>query len=222
MENIHFRSTMDVEAQGEARPAFRDLVHEIADWIRTKEGPAVNLQQASFETGGTWKKPNGRASVETDSIREPDAAEPEAWAIRYSHQDSEFAARSWAVDIGVVVLEPGRWRFALTVRAADTEAYRPWQQREVAIPQRREPWHRQSATLAGGAEMIRTVEAIIDEKGQVSLLEPVRPASARRALVTILEEDPVAETALLSEAVLSEDWDRPEEDEAWADRQSVR
>ncbi len=70
--------------------------------------------------------------------------------------------------------------------------------------------------------MIRTVEAIIDENGQVSLLEPVRPSSARRAIVTILEEAPVAETALLSEAVLSEDWDRAEEDAAWAHLQPVR
>ena len=64
--------------------------------------------------------------------------------------------------------------------------------------------------------MVRTGEAIIDEKGQVSLLEPVYPPSARRALVTILDEDAVAETALLSEAVLSEEWDGPEEDAAWA------
>jgi hypothetical protein len=70
--------------------------------------------------------------------------------------------------------------------------------------------------------MIRTVEAIIDEKGRVSLLEPFRSSTTRRALVTILEEDPVAETALLSEAVLSEDWDRPEEDAAWAHLQPVR
>jgi hypothetical protein len=70
--------------------------------------------------------------------------------------------------------------------------------------------------------MIRTVEAIIDEKGQVSLLEPIHPASARRALVTILDEEPVAETALLSEAVLSDDWDRPEENEAWAHLQPGR
>ena len=64
--------------------------------------------------------------------------------------------------------------------------------------------------------MIRTVEAVIDENGNVTLLEPVRPASVRRALVTMLEEDPVAETALLSEPALAEDWNRPEEDEAWA------
>jgi hypothetical protein len=70
--------------------------------------------------------------------------------------------------------------------------------------------------------MIRTVEAIIVEKGQVSLLEAVRPSSARRALVTILEEEPVAVTALLSETVLSEDWDRPEEDAAWAHLQPAR
>ena len=70
--------------------------------------------------------------------------------------------------------------------------------------------------------MIRTVESIIDEKGRVSLLEPVRPSTARRALVTILEEEPIAETALLSEAVLAEDWERAEEDAAWAHLQPAR
>jgi hypothetical protein len=40
--------------------------------------------------------------------------------------------------------------------------------------------------------------------------------------VTILEEEPVAETALLCEAALAEDWNRPEEDEAWAHLQSAR
>jgi hypothetical protein len=70
--------------------------------------------------------------------------------------------------------------------------------------------------------MIRTVEAIIDEKGRVSLLEPVRPSTARRALVTILDEEPIAETALLSEAVLAEDWERAEEDAAWAHLQPAR
>jgi len=67
--------------------------------------------------------------------------------------------------------------------------------------------------------MIRTVEAMIDEEGNVRLLEPVNLPAARRALVMILEEQPVAgmpESALLSEAALAEDWNRPEEDEAWA------
>ncbi len=42
-------------------------------------------------------------------------------------------------------------------------------------------------------------------------------AWARRALVTILEEAPDAhDTALLSEAALAEDWNRAEEDAAWA------
>ncbi len=57
--------------------------------------------------------------------------------------------------------------------------------------------------------MIRTVEAVIDEHGNVRLLEPVHLPAARRALVTILEEHPVAgvpESALLSEAALAEDW----------------
>ena len=66
--------------------------------------------------------------------------------------------------------------------------------------------------------MIQTVEAVIDEQGKVYLLE-VKIPNARRALVTILEEAPsvsVSETALLSEKILSEDWNRPEEEEAWS------
>jgi hypothetical protein len=73
--------------------------------------------------------------------------------------------------------------------------------------------------------MIKTVEAVIDERGNVRLLEPVRPGGVRRALVTILEERPTdhpAETALLSETALAEDWDRPEEDEAWKHLQKVQ
>lgn len=73
--------------------------------------------------------------------------------------------------------------------------------------------------------MLRTVEAVIDEQGEVHLLEKVRLPAARRALVTILEDEPVAnisETALLSEAALAEDWNRPEEDAAWSHLQPVQ
>ena len=63
---------------------------------------------------------------------------------------------------------------------------------------------------------MRTVEAVIEPTGEVRLVESVRLPSARRALVTILEEPPwVCDTALLSEAALAEDWNRPEEDAAW-------
>jgi len=64
---------------------------------------------------------------------------------------------------------------------------------------------------------MRTVEAVIEPNGDVRLVEPIRLSSARRALVTILEETPsVNDAALLSEAALAEDWNRPEEDAAWA------
>ncbi|HEX8072132.1 MAG TPA: hypothetical protein VF546_19455 [Pyrinomonadaceae bacterium] len=71
--------------------------------------------------------------------------------------------------------------------------------------------------------MIQTVEAVVDERGRVRLLEEVKLSGARRALVTILEESPSVspdETALLSESALAEDWNRPEEDEAWSHLQS--
>lgn len=73
--------------------------------------------------------------------------------------------------------------------------------------------------------MIKTVEAIIDENGKVSILEHVDLPAARRALVTILDEEPtnsISETALLSEAALAEDWDNPEEDTAWSNLQRLQ
>lgn len=73
--------------------------------------------------------------------------------------------------------------------------------------------------------MIKTIEAMVDEQGKVSLLEPIQLPAVRRALVTILEEAPlsgVSETALLSEAALAKDWTKPEEDAAWSHLQLAR
>jgi hypothetical protein len=73
--------------------------------------------------------------------------------------------------------------------------------------------------------MLRTVEALIDERGNIHLLEPVELASARRAIVVILEDSPlvgVHETAFLSEQALAEDWNKPEEDAAWSHLQRER
>lgn len=78
-------------------------------------------------------------------------------------------------------------------------------------------------TCEQGYAMIHTVEAVIDEQGNVRLLEPVHLPSARRALVTILDEGDTyeSESALLSEAALAQDWNRPDEDEAWAHLQQA-
>jgi hypothetical protein len=63
--------------------------------------------------------------------------------------------------------------------------------------------------------MLRAVEATIGADGQVHLLEPVRLVHPCRAIVTIIEEPEIPETALLSEQSLARDWERPEEDAAW-------
>lgn len=66
---------------------------------------------------------------------------------------------------------------------------------------------------------MQTVEAIIDENGNVHLLKPIHLSASKRAFVTILEEESVkaaSETALLSEQGLAQDWMRPEEDKAWS------
>ncbi len=66
--------------------------------------------------------------------------------------------------------------------------------------------------------MLRTVEATVEEGGSLRLLEPVDLTPGARALVTLLGEKNANETAMLSQAALS-DWEREEEDEAWNDLQ---
>lgn len=69
--------------------------------------------------------------------------------------------------------------------------------------------------------MIQTIEAIVSETGKVKLLTEIHLKESRRALVTILEEEPkVSETALLSENALAQDWLNEAEDEAWQHLQS--
>jgi hypothetical protein len=69
----------------------------------------------------------------------------------------------------------------------------------------------------------QTFEAVTDEQGNVRLVEPVSLPAGHRVLVTILDGPiiNVPETALLSEPALAEDWNRPEEDEAWSHLQQV-
>jgi hypothetical protein len=65
--------------------------------------------------------------------------------------------------------------------------------------------------------MLKTVEAVLEKDGRLRLSEEVELAQARRVLVTFLDEEveEASDTALLSEAVLGEDWNRSEEDDAW-------
>ena len=62
--------------------------------------------------------------------------------------------------------------------------------------------------------MHTTIEAEVDENGNIRPKEPVALVPGSRVLVTVLEPT-VAETALLSEPALATDWQRPEEDAAW-------
>ena len=66
--------------------------------------------------------------------------------------------------------------------------------------------------------MLQTYKALVDKDGNLRRLESVRLPADRRSLVGLPDEEPTgghSETALLSEQSLAEDWNRPEEDEAW-------
>ncbi len=62
-----------------------------------------------------------------------------------------------------------------------------------------------------------TIEAEVDEKGNIRPKEPVTLRPGSQLLITVVGERAASETALLSEASLATDWNRPEEDAAWAD-----
>ncbi len=67
--------------------------------------------------------------------------------------------------------------------------------------------------------MLKTFEGIIDKDGKLRTFEKIRLSKSHRVIITILNEEPDDENfdlALLSEAALARDWDRPEEDEAWS------
>ncbi|MBM4164917.1 MAG: hypothetical protein FJ222_10850 [Lentisphaerae bacterium] len=64
--------------------------------------------------------------------------------------------------------------------------------------------------------MLMSVQAILSTTGEIHLLEPVHVGHSCRAIVTIFDAPDVSETALLSQEALAHDWERPEEDVAWA------
>ena len=65
--------------------------------------------------------------------------------------------------------------------------------------------------------VLRSIEVTFEKDGTVRLPKKMRLPARRRAILTILDEPiPVSGIALLSEAALAEDWNRPEEEDAWA------
>ena len=60
------------------------------------------------------------------------------------------------------------------------------------------------------------IEAAVDEKGDIRTKKPVFVPPGSQLLITVLGAPAASETALLSEASLAADWNRPEEDAAWA------
>jgi hypothetical protein len=65
--------------------------------------------------------------------------------------------------------------------------------------------------------MLTTVEAVLQADGALRSLEPVRLLGTQHVLVTFTQAvDEAVSGAALSEASLSADWLRNEEDVAWA------
>jgi hypothetical protein len=64
--------------------------------------------------------------------------------------------------------------------------------------------------------MLQTIEAIINQHGNVRLSERVALNGMKRALVTILDDEGSAnEAAILAESSLADGWYGEQEDKAW-------
>jgi hypothetical protein len=101
MDNIHFRCAFNVAPISETEPVFAELVAEIARWVRSKE-PSLELRPSWLLKQGMARRPDGRAAVSVDSLEaKKGGIAPDAWAMRYEHQDTEFAARRWTIDFGI-------------------------------------------------------------------------------------------------------------------------
>lgn len=68
--------------------------------------------------------------------------------------------------------------------------------------------------------MLRAIPAVVEKDGSLRLLEKIELQPGERAIVTFLGEEGVLDPALLSQRSRSTDWNRDEEDEAWAHLQS--
>lgn len=66
-----------------------------------------------------------------------------------------------------------------------------------------------------------TIEAEVDEQGNIRPKEPVSLPPGSQLLITVLRGSRASETVLLSEASLAADWSQAEEDAAWADLQQA-
>ena len=67
--------------------------------------------------------------------------------------------------------------------------------------------------------MLQAIEGVIDRHGRLRIPKSVKLPRSRRVIITILDEEPSEASenlALMSEAALARDWNRPEEDDAWS------
>jgi hypothetical protein len=68
-------------------------------------------------------------------------------------------------------------------------------------------------------QVAQIVEATINKEGAIVLLQPIELSASRRAIVVILDDESDVRApmmAVLNEAALAADWNRPEEDAAWS------
>ena len=188
-------SPRSCEDSSGATAAFR-----IKITLHRSEAEPVRLRLAAPPTSACAKM-----GMEGPTLVQPCAAANGRPAVR----SSVAAIREHAVRLRVTPARQVR-----STRAAEAVA-EPWVVRRFyACPEIEQTYSH---------DMIQTLEAIVDERGAVRLLEPLHLDRRHRALVTILADEPSEghETALLSEAALAEDWNRPEEDAAWSHLQQA-
>ncbi|MFA5803524.1 MAG: hypothetical protein WC879_02670 [Melioribacteraceae bacterium] len=69
---------------------------------------------------------------------------------------------------------------------------------------------------------MQSIQTIIEPNGHIRFPGNLRISKPTKAIITFLEEESKLRfTELVSEKSLAEDWNKPEEDEAWAHLQAA-
>lgn len=70
---------------------------------------------------------------------------------------------------------------------------------------------------------MQSIQAVIEPNGQIRFPKDVRLTKPMKAIITFLgEESEMRFTELASEKSLAEDWNKPEEDQAWTHLQAAQ
>lgn len=120
---VHYRGRIEltpaltVEGIPHPKASWYYLVGGLLQWTQRRVPDPKGLSAHWFRQGGQWERGSGKLlyRVATASFVSDDVDDPNLWAFRFEHPDSEFPYRRWRVDVSVETLREDHFRLAVQV-----------------------------------------------------------------------------------------------------------